>query len=60
MNMKVIRDDIHISVRDKNDDSGFPIVNVPWFSGHIHTLPSYGVYNSQLIADHLRFHLRCS
>ena len=29
--------------------SGFPIVNFPWLSGDVPTLPSCGVYNSQLV-----------
>ena len=48
LNIKVIGSNIHISVYDKRDDFGFPIVNFPWLSG-VPTLPSYGIYISQLV-----------
>ena len=40
LNIKVIGSDIHNSVYDKRDDSGFPIVNFPWLSGDVPRLPS--------------------
>ena len=49
LNIKVIGNDIHISVYDKRDDCGFPIVNFPWLSGDVPRLPSYGIYISQLV-----------
>ena len=49
LNIKVVGSDVHISVYDKRDDFGFPIVNFPWFSGDIPRLPSYVVYISQLV-----------
>ena len=49
LNIKVIGSDIHISVYDKRDDFGFPIVNFPWLSGDVPRLPSYGIYISQLV-----------
>ena len=30
LNIKVVGSDVHISVYDKRDDFGFPIVNFPW------------------------------
>ena len=48
-NIKVICGDFHTSVYDKRDDFGFPFVNFPWLSGDVPRLPSYGVYNSQLV-----------
>ena len=48
-NIKVIGSDIHISVYDKRDDFGFPIVNFLWLSGDVPRLPSYGIYISQLV-----------
>ena len=35
LNIKVVGSDVHISVYDKHDDFGFPIVNFPWFSGDV-------------------------
>ena len=49
LNIKVVDSDVHISVYDKRDDFGFPIVNFPWFSGDVPRLPSYVVYISQLV-----------
>ena len=49
LNIKVFGSDVHISVYDKRDDFGFPIVNFPWFSGDVPRLPSYVVYISQLV-----------
>ena len=49
LNIKVVGSDVHISVYDKRDDFGFPIVNFPWFSGGVPRLPSYVVYISQLV-----------
>ena len=49
LNIKVIGSDIHTSLYDKRDDFGFPIVNFPWLSGDVLRLPSYGIYNSQLV-----------
>ena len=49
LNIKVVGSDVHISVYDKRDDFGFPIVNFPWFSGDVPRLPSYVVYISQLV-----------
>ena len=49
LNIKVVGSDVHISVYDKRDDIGFPIVNIPWFSGDVPRLPSYVVYISQLV-----------
>ena len=39
---------ILVSVYDKRDDFGFPIVT-PRLSGDVPRLPSYGVYISQLV-----------
>ena len=49
LNIKVVGSDVHISVYDKPDDFGFPIVNFAWFSGDVPRLPSYVVYISQLV-----------
>ena len=49
LNMKVIGSKIYTSVYDKRDDFGFPIVNFPWLSGDVPSLPSYGIYISQLV-----------
>ena len=49
LNIKNVGSDVHISVYDKRDDCGFPIVNFPWFSGDVPRLPSYVVYISQLV-----------
>ena len=49
LNIKVVGSDVHISVYDKRDDFGFPILNFPWFSGDVPRLPSYVVYISQLV-----------
>ena len=49
LNIKVIGNNIHTSVYDKRDDFGFPIVNFRWLSDDVPRLPSYGVYNSQLV-----------
>ena len=49
LNIKVVGSDVQISVYDKRDDFGFPIVNFPWFSGDVPRLPSYVVYISQLV-----------
>ena len=46
LNIKVIGSDIHTSVYDKRHDFGFPIVNIPWLSGDVPRLPSYGIYIS--------------
>ena len=48
-NIKVVGSAVHTSVYDKRDDIGFPIVNSPWFSGDVPTLPSYVVYISKLV-----------
>ena len=55
-NVKVIGSDIHISVYNKRDGFGFPIVNFPWLSGDVPRLPSFGIYISQLV----RFARCCS
>ena len=39
LNIKVIGSNIHITVYDKRDDFGFPIVNFPWLSGDVPRLP---------------------
>ena len=51
LNIKVVGSNIDTSVYDKHDDFefGFPIVNVPWLSGDVRRLPSYGIYISQLV-----------
>ena len=49
LNIKVIGSDVHTSVYDKRDDFGFPIANVPWLSGDVPRLPSFGVYIFQLV-----------
>ena len=49
LNIKVFGNNIHTSVNDKRDDFGFPIVNIPWLSGDVPRLPSYGIYISQLV-----------
>ena len=41
LNLKIIDSDVHISVYDKSDDFGFPIVNSPWLSGDVPRHPSY-------------------
>ena len=56
LNIKVIGNNIHTSVYDKRDDFGFPIINFPWLNGDGPTLPSYGIYISQLV----RFARCCS
>ena len=43
------KSNIHNSVHDKRDDSRFPIINLPWLSGDVPRLPSYGIYISQLV-----------
>ena len=52
LNIKVIGSDIY----DLRDDFGFPIVNVPWLSGDVIRLQSYGIYISQLV----RFAMCCT
>ena len=47
--IKVIGSDAHTSVYDKRDDFGFPIVNSPWLSGDVPSLPLYSVYISQFV-----------
>ena len=49
LNIKGIGSDIHTSVYDKRDDFEFPIVNIPWLSGDVPRLPSYGIYISQFV-----------
>ena len=49
LNIKDIGNNIHISVYDKRDYFGFPIVNFPWLSGDVPRLQSYGIYISQLL-----------
>ena len=49
LNIKVIGNNIHVSVYDKRDDFGFPLVNFPWLSGDDPRLQSYGIYISQLV-----------
>ena len=49
LDIKVVGIDVHTSVYDKRDDFGFPIVNIPRFSGDVPRLPSYVVYISQLV-----------
>ena len=44
LNIKVVGSDVYTSVYDKHDDFRFPIVNLPWLSGGVPRLPSYGVY----------------
>ena len=44
LDIKVIGNNIQISVYDKRDDYGFPIVNIPWLSGDVPRLPSYGIF----------------
>ena len=39
----------HTSFYDKHDDFGFPIVNFPWSSGDVPSLPSYVLHISQLV-----------
>ena len=56
LNIKVIGSDIHTSVYDKRHDFGFPIVNIPWLSGNVPRLPSYGIHILQLV----RFARCCS
>ena len=48
LNIKVIGCNIHTSVYDKRDDFGLPIVYVPWLSGDVPRLQSYGIYIVQL------------
>ena len=45
LNIKGIGSDVHT----KREDFGYPIVNFPWLTGDVPRLPSYGVYNSQLV-----------
>ena len=47
--MKVIGSNIPTSAYDKHGDFGFPKVNIPWLSGDVPILPSYGIYISQLV-----------
>ena len=56
LNIKVIDSDVHISVYDKRDDFGFPIVIFSWLSVDVPRLQSFGVYISQLI----RFAMCCT
>ena len=49
LNIKVIGSNIHTSVYDKRNDFGFSIVNFPLLSGDVPSLPSYGIYISQLV-----------
>ena len=49
LNIKLFGSGIHTSVFDKREDFGFPIANVPWLSGDVPRLPSYGIYISQLV-----------
>ena len=49
LHIKIIGSDIHTSVYDKRDDFRFRIVNLPWLSGDVPRLPSYGIYISQLV-----------
>ena len=43
LNIKVVGSNIHTSIYNKRDHFGFPIVNVPWLSGDVPRLPSYGI-----------------
>ena len=49
LNIKVIGSNIHTSVYDKRDDFGFPVVNLPWLTGNVLRLPSYGIYITQFV-----------
>ena len=49
LNIKVIGSNFHTSVSEKRDDFGFPIVYLPWLSGDVPRLQSYGIYISQLV-----------
>ena len=49
LNIKIIGYNIHTSVNDKRDDFRFPIDNLPWLSGDVPRLQSYGIYISQLV-----------
>ena len=40
---------VHTSVYDKRNDFRFPIVNIPWLSGDVPSLPSYGLYLNTLV-----------
>ena len=57
LNITVIGSEVHTSVYDKCDDFGFPIVNIPWLSGDVPRLLSYGVYISQLLSGALAFRI---
>ena len=43
LNINVICTDVHISVDDKRDDFGFPIVKFFWLGSDAPRLPSYGI-----------------
>ena len=45
-NIKVVGSGVGTRVYDRRDDSGFPIVYFPWWSGDVPRLPLYGVYIS--------------
>ena len=47
LNIKVIGSDVDASGYEKRDDFKFPIVILPWLSGDVPRLASYGVYISQ-------------
>ena len=47
--IKVVVSDVHASVYDKRDDFRFPIVNFTWLCGDVPSLPSYGIYISELV-----------
>ena len=57
LNIKVVGSDVHISVYDKRDDFGFPIVNFPWFSGDVPRLTSFENHSESSSGHALTFYL---
>ena len=40
LTIKIIGSDVHMSIYNKRDGLGLPIVNFPWLSGDVPRLPS--------------------
>ena len=47
--IEIENDRFRTDIYDKRDSFGFHIVNFPYLSSNIPTLPAYGVYISQLV-----------
>ena len=56
LNIKYIGSDFHTSVYVKRDYFGFPIVNLPWLSGNVPRLLSFGI----CISHFVRFAICCT